>query len=50
MNEFVKVYAEFANGDRKTFTDVNEENAMCDATYYAEEHNTEITYYTTCEE
>ncbi len=50
MGELVKVYAEFANGDSKTFTDVDEENAVYKAIHYAEEHNTEIAYYTTCEE
>lgn len=42
----VKIYAEFANGDRKTFKGIDEERAMANAIDYAEDHDTEITYYT----
>lgn len=42
----IKIYAEFANGDRKTFKGIDEEHAMCNMIDYAEEHETEITYYT----
>lgn len=41
-----KVYAEYANGDRKTFRDIDEENAICKAIYYAEKNDTEIVFYT----
>lgn len=41
-----KIYAEFANGERKTFKAIDEEHAMCEVIEYAENHNTECTYYT----
>jgi hypothetical protein len=44
--EMFKIYAEFANGDRKTFNGINEERAMCNLNEYAEDHDTECTYYT----
>lgn len=44
--EMIKIYAEFANGDRKIFKGIDEERAMCNVIEYAEEHDTECTYYT----
>lgn len=42
----IKIYAEFANGDSETFRGTTEERAICTAIEYAEEHETEIIYYT----
>ena len=45
-NIMIKIYAEFKNGDRKTFKGIDEEWAMCNVIEYAEEHDTEVEYYT----
>lgn len=42
----MKIYVEFSDGACITYTGTTEEEAMCDAVYRADEHDTKITYYT----